>query len=483
MTDRVEHVRTIADRVRRGETTAVSVAEEALAKIDAANPTLNAFLSILRDDVLAQARAVDAKRTRGETLGVLAGVPVALKDALCMRGTRTTAGSKILEPWVSPYDATVVARLRAADALLPGKTNMDEFAMGSSNESSAYGPVKNPVDPTRAPGGSSGGSAAAVAANMTPASLGSDTGGSIRQPAAFTGTVGVKPTYGRVSRYGLIAFASSLDQIGPFASDVRGAARVLGVIAGKDERDMTTIDAPIDDYEAACETPIAGLRLGVPAEYFADGLDPEVATSVRAAIAKLEARGAIVKPVSLTHTRHAVATYYVLATAEASSNLARFDGVRYGIRREARGPAELAGKTALRAMYGLTREAGFGAEVKRRILLGTYVLSAGYYDAYYLKAQKVRTLIRRDFERAYQDVDAIVCPTTPTPAFRLGEKADPLSMYLCDVYTLPASLAGLPAISVPSAPTKAGLPVGLQIIAPPLKETTMFALAAAAESA
>jgi aspartyl-tRNA(Asn)/glutamyl-tRNA(Gln) amidotransferase subunit A len=487
-----EDVITIAARVQRGETTALAVAEASLARIDAANGELNAFLTIARDEVLEQARAIDAKRARGDALGPLAGVPVALKDALCTRGVRTTCGSKMLERWVPPYDATVVARLRAADALLPGKTNMDEFAMGSSNESSAYGPVKNPVDRTRAPGGSSGGSAVAVASGMTPAALGSDTGGSIRQPASFTGTVGVKPTYGRVSRFGLVAFASSLDQIGPFASDVRGAARVLSVIAGGDERDMTCLSAPLDDFEGACGKSVKGLRLGVPEEYFAKGLDPEVEASVRAAIARLEADGCTVKKVHLAHTRHAVATYYVLATAEASSNLARFDGVRYGLRiepdRNATTRAPSGGtKSALRAMYGATRDAGFGAEVKRRILLGTFVLSAGYYDAYYLKAQKVRTLIRRDFDAAFSGndgVDAIVCPTSPTPAFLLGEKtADPLSMYLSDVYTLPASLAGLPAISVPCAPTRSGLPVGLQIIAPALRETTMFALASAWESA
>ncbi|MDB5219133.1 MAG: Aspartyl-tRNA(Asn) amidotransferase subunit [Myxococcaceae bacterium] len=486
-----DHVLDVAGRVQRGEMTALSVAEATLASIDAQDKELNAFLTVARDEVLEQARAIDAKRARGEALGPLAGVPIALKDALCTRGVRTTCGSKILEHWVPPYDATVVAKLRAADALLPGKTNMDEFAMGSSNESSAYGPVKNPRDTTRAPGGSSGGSAVAVASGMTPAALGSDTGGSIRQPASFTGTVGVKPTYGRVSRFGLVAFASSLDQIGPFASDVRGAARVLSVIAGPDGRDMTCLGADArglegDAYEAACGRSIKGLRLGVPEEYFAKGLDPEVEASVRAAIARLEQDGCTVKKVQLAHTRHAVATYYVLATAEASSNLARFDGVRYGLRVEPeRGQRDKNDtKSALRTMYGATRDAGFGAEVKRRILLGTFVLSAGYYDAYYVKAQKVRTLIRRDFDTAFREVDAIVCPTSPTPAFLLGEKtSDPLSMYLSDVYTLPASLAGLPAISVPCAPTRAGLPVGLQIIAPALHETTMFALASAWESA
>lgn len=474
----------IAERVRRGEVTAVSVAEETLRRIDADNADLNAFLSVARDELFDQARAVDAKRARGEALGPLAGVPVALKDALCMRGARTTCGSRMLEQWVSPYDATVVAKLREADALLPGKTNMDEFAMGSSNESSAFGAVKNPRDRSRAPGGSSGGSAAAVASGMTPAALGSDTGGSIRQPASFTGTVGVKPTYGRVSRFGLIAFASSLDQVGPFASDVRGAARLLSVIAGRDERDMTSLAVPVDDYEAACGASIRGMRIGVPKEYFAKGLDPEVEASVCAAVARLESEGCTVKEVHLPHTRHAVATYYVLATAEASSNLARFDGVRFGLRVEA---GSTSTKSALRAMYGATRDAGFGAEVKRRILLGTFVLSAGYYDAYYVKAQKVRTLIRRDFDAVFtgpEGVDAILCPTSPTPPFLLGEKtADPLSMYLSDIYTLPASLAGLPAASVPCAPTRQGLPVGLQIIAPALRETRMFALASAWESA
>ena len=322
----------LAKRVSSGEITAVAVAEATLARIDARDAELNAFLTVAREEVLEQARAIDAKRQRGETLGPLAGVPIALKDALCTRGVRTTCASKILEKWIPPYDATVVAKLRAADALLPGKTNMDEFAMGSSNESSAYGPVKNPRDITRAPGGSSGGSAVAVASGMTPAALGSDTGGSVRQPAALTGVVGVKPTYGRVSRFGLIAFASSLDQIGPFASDVRGAARVLSVIAGKDERDMTCVAAPLADYEGACGKAVRGLRIGVPEEYFAKGLDAEVEASVRAAIARLEADGCIVKKVHLAHTKHAVATYYVLATAEASSNLARFDGVRYGLR-------------------------------------------------------------------------------------------------------------------------------------------------------
>jgi aspartyl-tRNA(Asn)/glutamyl-tRNA(Gln) amidotransferase subunit A len=460
--------------VQRGERTAEAVCAEMLAGIEARDGKLHAFLHVARDAALTQARSVDEKRKSGRPLGSLAGVPIAIKDAICTRGIPTTAGSKILSGWVPPYDAAVVERLKAADAVVIGKTNMDEFAMGSSNENSAYGPAHNPWDTTRTPGGSSGGSAAAVAARLAPCALGSDTGGSIRQPAALTGTVGIKPTYGRVSRYGLIAFASSLDQVGPFATDVRGAARVLSVIAGHDARDATSLDAPVPDLVAACDRDVKGLRIGVPDEYFAEGLDPEVGASVRAAIGELEKRGCAVKPVKLPHTGYAVATYYVLATAEASSNLARFDGVRYGLRVDPH--------RDLRAMYGATRDAGFGPEVKRRILLGTFVLSAGYYDAYYLRAQKVRTLVRRDFEAALREVDVLCSPVSPTPAFRLGERVDdPLAMYLSDVYTLPASLAGVPAMSVPCAPTKSGLPVGLQIVARPLDEATMLAVAAACE--
>ena len=465
-----------AARVQQGETTAEATTEAALTRIAQLNPGLNAFLHVARDQAIAQARAVDAKRARGEKQGRLAGVPVAIKDAICTRGIPSTAGSKILAGYIPPYDATVIERLRAADAIIVGKANMDEFAMGSSNENSAFGAAKNPWDITRTPGGSSGGSAAAVAARMTPCALGSDTGGSIRQPAALTGTVGIKPTYGRVPRYGLIAFASSLDQIGPFATDVRGAARVLSVIAGRDPRDSTSLDAVVDDFEAACGRSIKGLRIGVPEEYFAAGLDREVGASVRAAIGELEKEGCVVVPVHLPHTRFAVATYYVLANAEASSNLARFDGVRYGLRvEEPRGD--------LRAMYGATRDAGFGPEVKRRILLGTFVLSAGYFDAYYVKAQRLRTLVRRDFENAFREVDVVCSPTSPTPAFRLGERIDdPLAMYLSDVYTLPASLAGIPAMSVPCAPTATGLPVGLQLMARPLDEATMLSVAAAWEA-
>jgi len=477
----------LADLVARGEVKAELVATLVLDRIAAQNAALGAYLTVQRDETLAAARAIDEKRARGEPLGPLAGVPIAIKDALATRDVPTTAASRILtrdgaDPargFRPPYDATVVARLRGADALLVGKTNMDEFAMGSSNENSAFFPARNPWDLTRTPGGSSGGSAVAVAAGLAHGALGSDTGGSIRQPAALTGTVGVKPTYGRVSRFGLFAFASSLDQVGPFASDVRGAARILRVIAGRDPHDATSLAAPVDDYEAACGRDVKGLRIGVPEEYFAKGLDPEVEASVRAALRGIEGLGCELRPVRLPHTRYAVATYYIIATAEASSNLARYDGVRYGLR--AKDAPDLG------ALYARTRAQGFGREVKRRIMLGTYVLCAGYYDAYYLRAQRVRTLIRRDFEEAFKEVDVIATPVSPTTAFRLGERTeDPLAMYLADIYTLPASLAGVPALSVPCAPTapKEGapsLPVGLHLVAPPLEESRLFALAHAWE--
>ncbi|HYJ10410.1 MAG TPA: Asp-tRNA(Asn)/Glu-tRNA(Gln) amidotransferase subunit GatA, partial [Polyangiaceae bacterium] len=421
-------------------------------------------------------------------------VPIAIKDALCTSDAPTTCASKILtrvgvggsagtDPergFRPPYDATVVARLRAADAVLVGKTNMDEFAMGSSGENSAFGPPRNPWDKSRTPGGSSGGSAVAVAAGLTLGSLGSDTGGSIRQPAALCGVVGVKPTYGRVSRYGLVAFASSLDQVGPFARDVRGAARLLEVISGRDPLDSTSAELPVGNYEDACGRDVKGLRIGVPEEYFGEGLDPAIATSLHAAIAGLERAGCSVQPVSLPHTRYGLATYYIVATAEASSNLARFDGVRFGLRVESP-------KSDLTSLYGKTRNAGFGAEVKRRILLGTYVLSAGYYDAYYKKAQRVRTLIKRDFDQAFEKIDALAVPTSPTPAFRFGEKAEnPLAMYLADVFTLPASLAGIAGLSVPCTPTPAtasqpALPVGLQLLGPAFAEERLFTLAAEVE--
>ncbi|MFT3769890.1 MAG: Asp-tRNA(Asn)/Glu-tRNA(Gln) amidotransferase subunit GatA [Minicystis sp.] len=484
----------LARLVSQGEVSAEEVTRHALERIERHNGLYGAFLTVQAERALDDARAVDTRRTRGDRLGALAGVPVGIKDALCTRDAPTTAGSKILtraartgEPerdprrgWCPPYDATVVARLRAAGAILVGKCNMDELAMGSSTENSGFFPAKNPWDTTRTPGGSSGGSAVAVSAAMAAGALGSDTGGSIRQPAAFTGTVGLKPTYGRVSRYGLVAFASSLDQVGPFASDVRGAARLLEVIAGHDPLDATSLDAPVGDYEEACGRDVAGLRVGVPEEYFGPGLSSGVEAAVREAIRGLERLGCVVRPVHLPHTRFAVATYYIIATAEASSNLARLDGVRFGLRIE---PPN----GDLSALYDATRGAGFGREVKRRILLGTYVLSAGYYDAYYLRAQRVRTLIRRDFDEAFRDVDVIAAPVSPVVPFKLGERIDdPLAMYLADVYTLPASLAGVPAMSLPcglAAPAEGGnpLPVGLQLIAPALQEERLCALGHAFE--
>jgi aspartyl-tRNA(Asn)/glutamyl-tRNA(Gln) amidotransferase subunit A len=483
----------IASAVSLGRVSPSEILEESLRRIEEHAP-LNAFLNVAADAARKAAKELEARRERGEPLGKLAGVPVAIKDALCTVDAPTTCGSKILtrrsadqaggttprEGWRPPYDATVVARLREAGAILVGKTNMDEFAMGSSGENSAFGPPKNPHDPSRTAGGSSGGSAVAVAAGLAPGALGSDTGGSIRQPAALSGCVGIKPSYGRVSRYGLVAFASSLDQVGPFARDVRSTARLLEVIAGRDGLDSTSSSRPVGQYEAACGRDVKGLRLGVPEEYFGEGLDPDVAASVRGAIALLEREGVEVRPVKLPHTRYGIATYYIIATAEASSNLARFDGVRFGLRIE---PSH----GDLLAMYGRTRDRGFGAEVKRRILLGTYVLSAGYYDAYYRKAQRVRTLIKQDFEKAFESVDVIAAPTSPTPAFRLGEKIDdPLAMYLADVYTLPASLAGIAGITLPSAAAPArgdrpSLPVGLQLLAPAFEEERLFSVSAAVE--
>ena len=445
-------------------------------RIESLNPTLNVYLSLSKERALAQAERVDAAAGKGDPLGPLAGVPVGIKDVLVMQGSPATAGSKILKGYQPPYDATAVARLEASGAVLLGKLNCDEFAMGSSNENSAYGPVRNPADIERVPGGSSGGSAAAVAADLAVATLGTDTGGSIRQPASFCGVVGVLPTYGRVSRYGLIAFASSLDRIGPFAANVRDAATVLGVIAGHDPKDATSSPAPVPDYAAESDRPVEGLRIGIPAEYFGDGLDAEVRERVEQGIEDLKAAGCNVQPVSLPHTRYAIPTYYLVATAEASANLARFDGVRYGYRS--------ASSSTLSDMYRHSREEGFGAEVKRRILLGTYALSAGYYDAYYLKAQQVRRLLAEEFLKAFTEVDAIVTPTAPTPAFKIGEKSgDPLSMYLADIYTVTASLAGICGVNVPCGKTKAGLPVGMQVLAAHLKESTAFRVARAVEAA
>jgi aspartyl-tRNA(Asn)/glutamyl-tRNA(Gln) amidotransferase subunit A len=462
--------------VAAGRVKAADLAKGYYERIEKINPQLNIYLSLSKDRALAQADRIDALAAKGDPLPPLAGIPVGIKDVLVMRGIPATAGSKILQGYQPPYDCTAVARLEAAGAVLLGKLNCDEFAMGSSNENSAYGPVHNPVDPERVPGGSSGGSAAAVAANLAVAALGSDTGGSVRQPASFCGVVGVLPTYGRVSRYGLIAFASSLDRIGPFAGNVRDAATVLSIIAGHDPRDATSSPAPVEDYAAASDRPAAGLRIGVPGEYFGEGLDPEVGAAIEKGIAALKAAGCQVKPLSLPHTRYAVPTYYLVATAEASANLARFDGVRYGYRS--------ARSATLSDMYSHTRDEGFGAEVKRRILLGTYALSAGYYDAYYLKAQQVRRILAEEFLRAFAEVDAIVTPTSPVPAFKLGEKAeDPLAMYLADIYTVTASLAGICGVSVPCGATQAGLPVGMQILASHLREGTAFRVARAVEEA
>ena len=475
----VEKPRTIAalrQDIAAGTVKASDLARSYYDRIAEINPHLNAYLSLTRDRALEQAARVDDTAARGGSLGPLAGIPVGVKDVLVTRGAPSTAGSKILKGYEPPYDATAVTRLEQAGAVLLGKLNCDEFAMGSSTENSAYGAVHNPVDLERVPGGSSGGSAAAVAANLAVATLGTDTGGSIRQPASFCGVVGVLPTYGRVSRYGLIAFASSLDRVGPLAANVRDAASILSVIAGQDLKDATSSSAPVPDYAAESDRPAAGLRIGVPREYFGDGLDDEVKRLVEKGIADLQAAGCTIRPVSLPHTQYAIPTYYLVATAEASANLARFDGVRYGYRSPA--------SETLAAMYRHSRDEGFGPEVKRRILLGTYALSAGYYDAYYKKAQQVRRLLAEEFVRAFAEVDAIVTPTSPIPAFRLGERSgDPLAMYLADIYTVTANLAGICGVSVPCGKTRTGLPVGLQVLASHFGEATAFRVARAVEAA
>lgn len=461
----------IRNAILSGTTTAEAVCQSALDAISARDGQLHAFHLILAERALNRARELDR---RGASAGPLHGVPVALKDNLTVRGEVTTAGSKMLEAYRPPFDATVVARLEAAGAVIVGKTICDEFSMGSSTENSAFGPSRNPWDLTRAPGGSSGGSAVAVAAGFTPLALGSDTGGSIRQPAAFCGVVGLKPTYGRVSRYGLIAYASSLDQIGPFAASARDAALCLEVIAGPDPMDSTAADVPVPNYTASLREDLKGLRIGVPRTLMAEGVAPDVLAAFERSLDTLAALGATVVEVALPHSRFAIPTYYLVATAEASSNLARYDGVRYGYRE--------ASATTLGAMYDRTRDGGFGAEVKRRIMLGTYVLSAGYYDAYYLKGQQVRTLIRRDFDHAFADVDIVAMPTTPTPAFKLGEHtADPIEMYLADIFTVSAPLAGLPALSVPCGRSAEGLPIGLQLTGRPWEEATILGAAHALE--
>jgi aspartyl-tRNA(Asn)/glutamyl-tRNA(Gln) amidotransferase subunit A len=450
---------------------AVEVCRDALARIQASNPTLNSFLLVDEADALARARKVDERLAAGEAPGALAGVPLAVKDNLCVRGMATTAASKILQNYRPPYDATVIERLEAAGAVIVGKTNCDEFAMGSSNENSAFGPVRNPWALARTPGGSSGGSAAAVGAAQVPLALGSDTGGSIRQPASFCGVVGLKPTYGRVSRYGLLAFASSLDQIGPIARTVEDAALALSAMAGPDRADATSSREPVPDLTAALTGDVKGLRVGVPRTFVTEGVDEGVKTAFDAALTVLERAGARLVDVELPHAPYGVSAYYLVCTAEASSNLARYDGVKYGYRSKA-------AADGLQAMYTHSRSEGFGAEVKRRIMLGTYVLSAGYYDAFYLKAQQVRTLLRRDYERAFEAADVIATPTSPIPPFGLGEKADdPLQMYLADIFTVSANLAGVPAISVPCGFVKRGgdtLPIGFQLTGRPFDEPTLL---------
>jgi aspartyl-tRNA(Asn)/glutamyl-tRNA(Gln) amidotransferase subunit A len=456
--------------VQDRKTTAVELADAFYSKIEKDDPQIGAYLTLSKERALGKASEMDALVSKGETLPALGGVPVGIKDVLVTRGVRTTAGSKILGNYVPPYDCTAVARLEAAGAVVLGKLNCDEFAMGSSNENSAWKPVHNPRDLSRVPGGSSGGSAAAVAADTAVVTLGSDTGGSIRQPASFCGVVGLKPTYGRVSRYGLIAFASSLDHIGPFGKTVKDAATVLRTIAGRDPMDSTSAEVPVPDYVAELEKPVRGLRIGVAKQYLGEGLDAEIRQSIEAAIQKLASLGCEIVEVSLPNTKYAIPTYYIIATAEASSNLARFDGVRYGYR--------AADVRNLSQMYRRTRDQGFGAEVKRRIMLGTYALSAGYYDAYYLKAQRVRSLLTRDFDEAFKEVDAIVTPTSPTAAFKLGDRVDdPLAMYLADIYTVTANIAGIPGISVPCGETKEKLPIGLQILGKHFDEATILRVA------
>jgi aspartyl-tRNA(Asn)/glutamyl-tRNA(Gln) amidotransferase subunit A len=462
--------------VQERKISATTLAEAFYSKIEKDDPKIGAFLTLSKERALTKAREIDARAAKGEELPPLAGVPVGIKDVMVTRGVRTTAGSKILGNYIPPYDCTAVARMEASGAVVLGKLNCDEFAMGSSTENSAWHPVHNPRDLSRVPGGSSGGSAAAVAADMAVVTLGSDTGGSIRQPAAFCGVVGLMPTYGRVSRYGLIAFASSLDHIGPLAKTVKDAAIVLRTIAGRDPMDSTSADVPVPDYVAELEKPVRGIKIGVAKEYLGEGLDSEVRKAVEAAIQRLASLGCEIVEISLPRTKYAIPTYYIVATAEASSNLARYDGVRYGYRAGDAG--------TLSEMYRRSRDHGFGAEVKRRIMLGTYALSAGYYDAYYLKAQKVRTLLTRDFEEAFKKVDAIVTPTSPTAAFKLGEKVDdPLAMYLADIYTVTADLAGIPGISVPCGETKEKLPIGLQILGKHFDEAAILRLAHGYEQA
>ena len=457
----------LLEAMRTGTVSAVDVTQAYLDEISAHGETVGTFLTINSAGALAQATEVDRKRSAGETLGQLAGLPVAVKDNICTQGLATTCASRMLENFVPPYDAHVTTQLQNADAVLIGKTNLDEFAMGSSNENSALKVTRNPWNTEYTPGGSSGGSATAVAARLAPLAIGSDTGGSIRQPASFCGVVGMKPTYGRVSRYGLVAFASSLDQIGPFANDVTGAALLLETLSGHDTRDSTSVDRPVPNYSATVEQPLEGLRIGVVSEYFGEGIDPDVDSSIRAAIDVYRSLGAQVSEVSLPHTKYAIATYYLIACSEASSNLARYDGVHYGRRAEQ--------FENMIDMYAASRAEGFGAEVKRRIMLGVFALSEGYSDQYYLKALKVRRLIRNDFDAAFEKVDVLAGPTCPTTAFRIGELVDdPLQMYLSDICTISANLAGIPGVSVPAGFSSAGLPIGLQLLAGPFEEERLL---------
>jgi aspartyl-tRNA(Asn)/glutamyl-tRNA(Gln) amidotransferase subunit A len=466
---------TVREAISAKKVSAREVASEFYSRVESRNAELNAYLTLCPERAYLQADRIDSLVASGQPLPPLAGVPIAIKDVISTRGVRTTCGSKILEHYVPPYDATAVARLEAAGAVVLGKTNCDEFAMGSSNENSAFGPVRNPEATDRVPGGSSGGSAAAVAAGLAVAALGTDTGGSIRQPGALCGIPAMMGSYGRVSRYGLIAFASSLDRIGPFATNVRDVAKILQTIAGRDPNDSTSTTANVPDYGSELESSVSGLRVGIPKEYFAEGMDDGVRTKIAAGIELLKKLGCKIVEIHMPHTDYAIAVYYIIATAEASSNLARYDGVRYGLR---------VPDDSLLAMYRKTRGAGFGAEVKRRIVLGTYVLSAGYYDAYYLKGQKVRALIAQDFRDAFTKVDVIVTPTSPVPAFKLGERTnDPLQMYLADIYTVTGSLAGVPGISVPCGKVCGKLPVGLQIFGPPFGEMRVLQLAHAFEQA
>ncbi|HKE88342.1 MAG TPA: Asp-tRNA(Asn)/Glu-tRNA(Gln) amidotransferase subunit GatA [Vicinamibacterales bacterium] len=477
MTD-ARDARTIRQHVVNGTASAVEICTQAIDRMRRVNPVLNAFNLIAADRALARAGEIDRQRASGATLGPLAGVPVVLKDNMCVRGMRTTASSKILDTFIPPYDATVTERLESAGAVIVAKANCDEFAMGSSNENSAYGPVRNPWAHDRTPGGSSGGSAAAVAADCVPLALGSDTGGSIRQPASFCGVVGLKPTYGRVSRYGLLAFASSLDQIGPFSRSVCDAALALSVLSGSDPMDSTSSEVPVPDFTSALTGDITGVRVGVPRAFVSEGVDEGVRKAFDAALGVLRDRGAQLVDIDLPHARYAIPVYYLVCTAEASSNLARYDGVKYGYRSPA------AANDSLKSMYSKTRDEGFGAEVKRRIMLGTYVLSAGYYDAFYLKAQQVRTLLRRDYERAFEQVDVVAMPTSPTPPFKLGEKTDdPLQMYLADIFTVSVNLAGLPGISIPCGFTATNLPIGFQLIGRMFDEAMILRVADVYEKA